>query len=250
MKYIYTISFVLLLLFSCSDITESRKENVEFVSSDSINFENCKDLEGFAEFKINISTTKDIEKIFKSVQDPLKDYLRGNFEPSFSNGFSKIHYTDTLNSILLNETSIRQYDLCGLFGKYKIGDIEVDNIYLLCYNDTLIGVSIKSPPDAIIKAFISKYGDGKGSRHLNSVHFKDSKKNTISVSENRVWENETLIASYILMLESHPKLRSNELLVIQDKTGKIERYNSELSAIESRLSKEKKERREKAIEMI
>ena len=133
------VLFVLIIsiLSSCNSTTEIERINEHFDITDSVNYINCKDLQGIGELKINISTIKDIKKIFNSIQSPLKDYLQDKFEPKFNKGFTNISYNDTLHSLLLKETSIRQYDLCGLFGKYKIGDIKLDDIYLLCYKTRL-----------------------------------------------------------------------------------------------------------------
>lgn len=246
------VLFVLIIsiLSSCNSTTEIERINEHFDITDSVNYINCKDLQGIGELKINISTIKDIKKIFNSIQSPLKDYLQDKFEPKFNKGFTNISYNDTLHSLLLKETSIRQYDLCGLFGKYKIGDIKLDDIYLLCYNDTLIGIKMRSLPDIIKEIFINKYGTGQGSYIKKCVYPKNPKDDIINVDENRIWKNKSVIASYSLQLTNKPKIKHRESFEITDNTGKMNQFYNELEAIHARLKKEKEDRMKKSIEMI
>lgn len=223
---------------------------LRFAVSDSINFKNCKSLEGIAEFKINKFTITDFRKIHKTIQANLESYLQNELKSDFSNGFTNIYYTDTLNSILEIETSIRQYKLGGFGGKYKIGNIELNNLYLLFYNDTLIGIQMTDVPDVIKEAFIAKYGEGKGYHKDNSIHYKDHRKSIISVKEVRLWENNFILAEYEYELESHPKLLGKESLIIRDKTGNFEQYEKDVQVIVSRLFQEQKEARQRSIDMI
>ena len=251
MKYIL-LPVMLLFMCSCTDIVESKLEFTEFDITDSLNYENSKDLKGLAEFQINKTTVKDIKAIYDEIQKSNKYYLRFDFKPDYSDGFTGIYLRDTLYTILEKETTIRQFRFGSLGSEYRIGEIEIDRLFLLCYNDTLIGIEIKTPPDVIVETFISKYGSGKGYKNTNSFYFKDSKNDKVDLSEHRTWENNSLISEYHMIFESKPNQdkRFHENLIIRDKTGKFEQFQGEIAAIKNKLKQEKDEKLQKSIEMI
>lgn len=240
-----TILFIVtfLILASCKNQYVQYDENIEF--KDSV----CKTvLDGFSEFKINRTTVFDIQQAFDKSQASEPDDTKESFKPTFRDGFMLFN-SDSLASLLQQRTNINQYVIPGMYGKYKVGEIEVEDLYLLCINDTLIGILIHYVPDLIKEGFITKYGEGVGSYTNKSfIDYKDPNKDKLDVSEYRMWKNNNVIAEYTYKVSNNTTYNKNTLRIYdKSKLDKVEQIIVNLYRL---LENQNKRKIQKSLELI
>ena len=253
MKIIF-LTFCLATFFtSCNENRKelSLKKEEHFSVTDSINYIKSSTLKGFSEFIINQISVKDIIKIHNRNQAELKPYLKVPFKRDFTEGYFKIDYFDEdLISLLNRQKRIAQYHISN----YKINELVISSVYLLCIDDTLSGIYIPYCDDIIIETFIKKYGSGSGYKINNSELATDpiSKKESIilDVSENRVWENKSVKAEYCSVVTTKYSTHSNSYLLISDKSGRFTRLDNLLKRAKQLKKNEEDKQKDEIINII
>jgi hypothetical protein len=94
--------------------------------------------------------------------------------------------------------------------KFTIGDVEIDDIDGLFYNDTLIGI-YSEYPSKLIELFIEKYGNGIGYKKCYNIELKHDgeKVDIIKTFEKRKWHNvdSLIITQYVDNFDSNGVIR-------------------------------------------
>lgn len=184
-------------------------------------FSEAKNLKGLEIFIIGKTTIKTIDSINKllrkeAIQNADYDtketynYIGWNNFDSYGKFEYKEGHDDYINSILEKEKEKhcpfkKTYEWSGISERYKIGTIELYNLTLYFYKDTLYKIECEEwSDDLLFKAFIQKYGKGK---LLDSTRSEISQKGknafgveltetTTKQTYEKVWENEKVKAIY------------------------------------------------------
>lgn len=190
----------------------------------------CENLKGLGNLQIGKTTYRQALKD-KGVKTPP---ILFDTYTNFYNGFWGVASDmDMANYVEKNAKAIKQF--CA--GKYHIGEIEIDDVCLAFYRDTLVAVSFNCT-DEILNMYISKYGNGKGSNYeytySRGEYGKDNYFFENKQYEERVWENEQVKMEFKRRWEQknapneRKKLYSYKSCVISSKT----RYEIFLSVLE------------------
>jgi hypothetical protein len=197
-----TIFFYLIILLSACNIPN--KENKR-TSSELYN--EAKELKGLGPLILEKTTIKDLYKIEKSIQKDSRyeEFEKHLFEDDKINGSS-----------------------CPLEKNYKIyklmiGDIEVGDLHLKFYNDTLFKIECDRPSSDLINGFLQKYGKGTREKY-NKVSGLKGHKN-IDSKDQIIWENEKIkaIRENIFLMKNEKIKESYDYMVISLKSGRIQK---------------------------
>ena len=155
----------------------------------------CKDLKGLGSLHIGKTTLRQVQKD-KGIT--LHEYFR---KPSFVGGYwGESAYDRGWGTYLDKKTTkIKQFKITDINSKYKIGELEIEDVCLAFYNDTLVAISFDCTGE-MLKHYISKYGAGKGSNY-EYTYRKGEYGNSNFVFEykhieNRLWANEYVSMEY------------------------------------------------------
>ena len=165
----------------------------------------CKDLKGLGRLHIGKTTLRQVGK-----DKGLSSGTSIDWDVSFVNGFwglSALSDMEQVEYLNKNAKKIKQFKV----GKYTVGELEIDDVCLAFYRDTLVAISFDCSDD-ILKHYISKYGNGKGSvyrydlikgKYGDDDYFAETK-----YKEIRIWANEKVSIEYKSQLDD--KIAPNE----------------------------------------
>ena len=234
MKRILFILFVITLA-ACNSIgTKPTITDEAFNPSIDSLYAQCQELKGLGNLQIGKTTLRQVKRD-KGITMP--EFMRS---PSFINGHWGI---SALSNYELGEyldkkaTSIKQFQISDCIHKYKIGEIEIEDVCLAFYRDTLVAISFDCTGD-ILNHYIEKYGNGKGNKYTYS--FVKGKYGTPNFTfeskhiENRTWANERVTMEYKYHWEQRTapnerdRILSSESCIISSNS----RYDLFLSTLE------------------
>lgn len=250
MKRILIVFASVLTLLSCSQPVVL--EETFDLPIDSL-YIRCQNLKGLGQLHIGKTTS---EQLRKDKGITLHEIFR---KPSFANGYwgvSSILYDDLYKYLNENAKNIKQYHITDVVSKYKIGELEIDDVCLAFYNDTLVGIAFDCTNE-MLNHYISKYGSGNGRKYnytyrkgeYGSKNFTFEKKEI----EERVWMNENLTMEYKYHWEQRTAPNEKEKLY-HTKSCVIScnrRYNDYLKTIEeykNRYNEEKRAKKKASLE--
>lgn len=185
--------FLVIVLASCNSIGNAPSvvdEKFE-PTLDSLYLQ-CKDLKGMGELHIGKTTYKQVKRD-KGVKTPA---ILFDTYTNFFNGFWGVASDmDLANYIEDKATILKQFCI----GKYQIGELQIDDVSLAFYRDTLVGISFRCT-DEILKHYIAKYGNGKGNNYRYTYSRGEyGEKGYVfecKERENRMWANERVTIEY------------------------------------------------------
>ena len=158
----------------------------------------CKELKGLGDFIIDQTTYKEALKD-NNITKP--DMLKHS---SFSSGFWEVSVIDAWGAdydryematyVEKQATAIKQLEVSDDIYKYKVGEIEIENISLAFYRDTLVAISFDCTSQ-ILNHYISKYGDGKG-KYYDYKELRGKNYYKHIHEEERLWTNNILTMEY------------------------------------------------------
>ena len=195
MKKLLFICLVLtIFLVSCNQINNKSDNSAKI---DTTGYYIARDLKGLATFKIDEST-------FDETLNQIKNEIR-NDKKSFETSGKLSKYPDWMyiskeNSIInkeyfaIDERTEKNIKTIEIL-QYFVGEIEIEQLKLIFYNDTLIFISCDSN-EKIEKAFTQKYGEPK------------------NVYRGHQWENQ--------------KIKATSYTAISEKTLRIIYFNLEI----------------------
>ena len=153
----------------------------------------CKDLKGLGELRIGKSTLRQVSK-----DKGISPYLSLEWDVTFVNGYwgeSALSDMELGRYLNKNAKKIKQFDI----GKYKVGELEISDVCLAFYRDTLVAISFDCS-DKLLEHYKSKYGNGKGSnyRYVYSRGEYGEKGYVFECKEDedRMWANERVTMKY------------------------------------------------------
>lgn len=153
----------------------------------------CKDLKGLGELRIGKSTLRQVSK-----DKGISPYLSLEWDVTFVNGYwgeSALSDMELGRYLNKNAKKIKQFDI----GKYKVGELEISDVCLAFYRDTLVAISFDCS-DNLLEHYKSKYGNGKGSNYRYAYSRGEyGKKRYVfecKEDEDRMWANERVTMKY------------------------------------------------------
>ena len=152
----------------------------------------CKDLKGLGELRIGKVTYRQVKKDKGITLPPI---LFDTFT-DFYNGFWGVSSSRELADYIEdNATKIKQFHV----GKYKVGELTIDDVDLAFYRDTLVAISFDCS-DNLLEHYKSKYGNGKGSNYRYAYSRGEyGEKGYVfecKEDEDRMWANERVTMKY------------------------------------------------------
>ena len=153
----------------------------------------CKDLKGLGELRIGKSTLRQVSK-----DKGISPYLSLEWDVTFVNGYwgeSALSDMELGRYLNKNAKKIKQFDI----GKYKVGELEISDVCLAFYRDTLVAISFDCS-DKLLEHYKSKYGNGKGSNYRYAYSRGEyGEKGYVfecKEDEDRMWANERVTMKY------------------------------------------------------
>ena len=156
---------VVVLFNSC---TQTPKHQVSTVSTepDTTGYYSARDLKGLGYFILGQSTFKDTQaKIKAEMRKEPKYNVIGDIDPFYTElvikqGDSTVFYQNPSERSVLDDNAIAcPYNKTIKMYKYFLAGLELSNVKLDFYKDTLIRISVDND-DKLIEAFNFKYGKG------------------------------------------------------------------------------------------
>lgn len=191
-------TFLLLLIISftsCGNLTKPKITDEVFEPTIDSLYTQCRDLKGLGKLHIG-STTLWQAKRDKGIT--ISGYSR---TPSFVGGYwgANILYDGFDMGEYLNKkaTTIKQWEITDIANKYQIGTLEIEDVCLAFYRDTLVAISFECS-DEMLKHYISKYGNGKG-RKYDYFYSRGKYGEKGYFSEHKRIENRTWMNKYVTM---------------------------------------------------
>lgn len=152
----------------------------------------CKDLKGIGELRIGKVTYRQVKKDKGITLSPILFDTYTNFYNGFWGESSSM---ELANYIEDNATKIKQFHV----GKYKVGELTIDDVDLAFYRDTLVAISFDCS-DKLLEHYKSKYGNGKGSNYRYTYSRGEyGEKGYVfecKEKEDRMWANERVTMKY------------------------------------------------------
>lgn len=202
--YWLMMSVIFSILCSCGDYSHKDvSQNNKDQKSDTVGFYQARDLKGLGNFKIHGSTYKET---FKTLTKEFK--IDGRYSLEVFN-LKEIHH-DTIKSFLAEDLLKEHIFGCPRVSginvyKYFIGDIEISDLKLTFYQDTLISIEC-AQNDKIDEGFKLKYGKGKsfnndlwktpsGETHERPSDDIMNKCQLLKIDQKQIWENKSVIAT-------------------------------------------------------
>ena len=238
--------FLVIALASCNNVSNASTIVDEKFDPplDSLYIQ-CKDLKGLGELLIGQSTYRQVKKDKGITLSPILFDTYTNFYNGFwgeSSSMEMAHYVED------NAKQIKQFHV----GKYKVGELEIDDVDLAFYRDTLVAISFDCS-DEILKHYITKYGNGKGNNYRKSYYRGEYGTAGYVLEseeyENRMWTNERVKIEYKHYLDYHKTATDQDFY---SKTSCVissnDRYDDFLSELDKykKAYKEQKEAKTKA----
>lgn len=211
-------------------------------STDSL-YAQCKELKGLGPLHIGETTLRQVKKD-KGIT--LYDFQK---KPTFVGGYwGASSFENELGKYLDKEAkTIKQYKISDYFSKYKIGELEVRDVCLAFYKDTLVAISFDCE-QGMLEHYIKKYGNGKGNKYEWDYRKGEYGDKDFSYEyehiENRLWANEHLQMEF----KRHSELRKDpegKLMSRDSKSCVISsnsRYNDFLTTLEKYKAQYKEEK--------
>ena len=169
----------------------------------------CADISGFGPFAIDKMTYK---QYLNSKEIQVNRYLR---TPSFYNGHweqGTLKDSDTCFDLSrhLIEKGFKQVEFATTGGNFVVGDIKMDKIDAVFWNDVLVGIYVDVTYDLsgnhtgkLLEHYIEKYGNGQGKKYCyESTNWTErrAKNNTVSSktdkTEEHLWSNGKVSIQY------------------------------------------------------
>ena len=255
MKTLRFVGVVLMALFAC----------VNFVSCDNITNQptivnetydtpidslriRCKNLKGLGNLDIGKTTLQQVRRD-KSITMP--SIL---LKPTFSGGFWCVD-DDKLSSYLNTKAKIiKQFEIGDCFYKYKIGDVEIEDVCLAFYRDTLVAISFDCS-STILNHYISKYGKGIGKHYeFTKIKGEYGQKNYIfehTHKEEHTWMNEKVTMEYKYNWSQNQRqvLYNNKTCVISS-NDKYEVFLTTLKEYKNKYAEEQELKRQESLNSL
>lgn len=200
-------TIVLLIVISFVSCTTPTPKAGPTITPDTTGYYAARELKGLGYFILGQSTFKmTVNKIKKEMREN-KEY-RYDPDPFWSEDLRykdlKVFRKDTSvfyrDDYLLNDVlACPNNDKIELY-KYFVGGLELSNIYLEFYNDTLIAIHSPDYGFNLLSAFHKKYGEGIQTINTISIE-RDGKDNYRVHEKERIWHNDKVKATY----EEHSK---------------------------------------------
>jgi hypothetical protein len=197
---VLTVFFI--ILNSCKNSSKSDNSKTSD-KTDTIGYFEARDLHGLANFIIDKSS---YVETFRTLNKEFKEDKRYDNSSPFN--ITETIYDTTENFLNKDILERRIFGCPNLkaikVSTYFIGDIEISNLKLTFYQDTLIRVDC-AQNDEIEEGFIAKYGNGKSvdnslwrtpSGETNERPNDDliGKSQLLKIDETKTWENKNVIA--------------------------------------------------------
>lgn len=247
MKNFAILTIFLVTLLSCHPDKVLTNESKTFSTTDSAMMIQAKDFNGFAGFKILQTTDKDFKSMLKRQAD--KNYL---FDSDATSNFLSGYFSSSFEESEFIEKSkiIKQYYI----SKYFFGEIEIDQISLLFYKDTLVGIHVDHCDEEIIGMLAMKYGEGQGMKRDFGVKKWNnaSSKYDIHINsyEKRLWKNDKVEANYDYSFSTGRFGGLTNSLLIIDITGSFKAFEDEYSRLKSEFQNKKANDYQKTLKNI
>lgn len=190
----YLFIFLVIALASCNSVGNAPTVIDEKFDPtlDSLYIQ-CKDLKGLGKLHIGKSTLRQVSK-----DKGISPYLSLEWNVSFVNGYwgeSALSDMELGRYLNKNAKKIKQFDI----GKYKVGELEISDVCLAFYRDTLVAISFDCS-DKLLEHFKSKYGNGKGSNYRYTYSRGEYGEKgymfECKEKEDRMWANERVTMKY------------------------------------------------------
>lgn len=221
--------FLLLIITSCScnqnqyqklpDGTIRKPEivNEYFSETPDSMLIKCQDLHGFGPFIIGKTTFKEASRQTKIFP---YETNRNDFYGSYS-----LWSIDDYDIAHLMENDKRIKRLDGSL-KFKIGELEFNDIVLAFYNDTLVAITFDPEYDEqILKHYINEYGNGDGHKIIENYFYKDYSKDRYYSNIEHTWYNKNVKFTYKYYFKnSGTRTVYEEEFLMIDNTGKFEKF--------------------------
>jgi len=247
MKKLLIISALIIVLCSCHPDKVITNESASFNTTDSAMMIQAKDLNGFAGFKILKTTEKDLKSILKR-QSEKNVYIDSDEKPNFRIGYFSSEYEEA--NFIEESKIIKQYYL----SKYYFGEVEINQISLFFYKDTLVGIHINLCEEEIIGMLVMKYGEGQGNMQKFCVEKWDnstSKYNFhLNSFEKRKWKNDRIEANYDYSISDGRMGYYSNSLIILDITGSFKAFEEEYKRLKSVYKNRKANEYQKTLKNI
>lgn len=254
----WNIIFISAVIYSCTP-SNTNSTKVEFNKTDTTGYYNARLLIGLGDFHINQSTFKDIYNLLYNNAKRDKRYIIALSPESYID----VYTYDTLKSLIKTDYSSKKQFGCPNIKKielyeYYLGNIEINELSLLFYNEILIEISCNQNDD-IEKGFMTKYG--KDHFYKNDIWIVKNKKTTkrpsddllrdsklIEINEKYYWHNENVLVESVTYLKykyesqrqyygSYFKISTKDDIVLK---AKLECSNRALKCKEKLKLEEKK----------
>lgn len=226
------IIFFGLLVVICYSCVEVESYHSPFRSQAQL-YKEASELRGLNEFIINETTTDKLKSINKKIS------LDSRYFPLSSDGFK-------LNNDNSECPNIKIYKINEFF----IEDLRISNLELTFYQDTLFKI-ILSESEVVKDAFNKKYGEGI--RNYNfSLASRNKKNEKMDVTENIIWENESVRAEYNNNLHTKMSrvLSSYRSFEIISKTSIVRRALDCMNKVNSERKAAEAQQKQKIIDQI
>lgn len=152
----------------------------------------CKDLKGFGDLLIGKVTYRQVRKDKGITLSPI---LFDTYTDFYNGFWGESSSRELANYIEDNATEIKQFQI----GKYKVGELTIDDVDLAFYRDTLVAISFDCN-DKLLEHYKSKYGSGKGSNYSYTYSRGEyGEKGYVfecKEKEDRMWANERVTMKY------------------------------------------------------
>ena len=152
----------------------------------------CKDLKGIGKLRIGKVTYRQVKKDKGITLSPILFDTYTNFYNGYWGESSSM---EVANYIEDNATKIKQFHV----GKYKVGELTIDDVDLAFYRDTLVAISFDCSYK-LLEHYKSKYGNGKGSNYRYTYSRGEyGEKGYVfecKEKEDRMWANERVTMKY------------------------------------------------------
>ena len=165
---------------------------------------------------------------------------------------------DIIRYIDKNATAIKQINITDFIYKYKIGDLEIDDVKLAFLEDTLVAISFDCTPE-MLGHYISKYGNGRGRKYEYSFRKGESSDNNYKYEcndeEERFWSNGHVSMQYKYYFKhtDRPNYRNrislNKSCIIYA-NGKFEEFVKILEEYKDKCISEKKSIKQASLDML
>ena len=190
---------------------------------------NLDQLTGLFDLKLGKTTITDIKKIFKPkyyLDKFIPDYHWGYYNLDIINDSDRKIIEKAINE---NHKNVSQF----YYNKYEYDEMVVENVSLFFFDSILVGIYIKYPGFGfnLPEYFIEKYGDGVGSKKIETYSkwndFKKCHETTSSFDEEiREWDNDVINVIYYKKLTSNKYTSRSDTIYYRTPVQTIKEYTS------------------------